>query len=267
MTPPGCQGSLLAGPSSAWLPAGCWGWVFSVSCLCEAALLCSAPPWLLRFLCSSWIPLGGSQAVGPPLGCWPRVRTWLGAGDSPEGARDAQDCGAVPHGAPACPASQSGALALLGALLALPAPGPVSWLMDPWFPHGTLGSHWCHQNPPSSSPVLTDPSQQGLGGFSPSVPYFPAGPPGVCGRGCLGEPLAPVGCPCGAGAAPGGISQGGTEFRQPGAKSCQAPLFAFSRMKPGKHSVPAPWTLPCQEPGSSCGSQASPPSLGAKSGL
>lgn len=36
-------------------------------------------------------------------------------------------------------------------------------------------------------------------------------------------------------------------------------LFAFSRIKTGKHLVPTPWTLPCpQEPGTSWGSQASP---------
>lgn len=129
-------------------------------------------------------------------------------------------------------------------------------------PHCKLGSHWWHQCPPNSSPVLTNPSSHSLGVrfFSPffSPSFSSRSHRDLCKD--LGASLGPFGVSrWSPGSVPGGISQGGTDFRQPRTKCCQASFafFAFSKIKTGKLLVPFPWTLPCpREPGSSWGSPA-----------
>lgn len=107
MTSPWCQGSLLAVPSSDSLPAG--DWFVSLTCLFEAALLCSpsgtvsGSPGLGSSLWSStWIPLESPGCGDLPLVlgcgcCRQRARTWLGAGDNPNFG--------VSAGAATCPAA------------------------------------------------------------------------------------------------------------------------------------------------------------------
>ncbi|XP_056358883.1 uncharacterized protein LOC130259031 isoform X2 [Oenanthe melanoleuca] len=244
--PPWCQGSLLALPSSDSAPAG--SWILSLTCLCEAALLCSPSDSWGSLGSSTWSPLG-TPGLGDTPGCWQRVRTWLGAvwgqcrscpwDGCPwmslwlgKGARekwDAQGSGAVPHGVTNARACVMGPLGALLALLSCSShPGPSQAGDGHLDPHRKLGRHWWHwyqQCPPSSSPVLTNlSSQQGLGGVSPLFPVFPVGPTGICVGIC--DPGVSRWSP---GSAPGGISQGETDFRT---KCCQASLaFCLSQDK------------------------------------
>lgn len=96
-------------------------------------------------------------------------------------------------------------------------------------PHCKLGSHWWHQCPPNSSPVLTNPSSHSLGVrfFSPffSPSFSSRSHRDLCKD--LGASLGLFGVSrWSPGSVPGGISQGGTDFRQPRTKCCQA-SFAF----------------------------------------
>ncbi|XP_053813246.1 hydroxyacylglutathione hydrolase isoform X1 [Vidua chalybeata] len=124
VTPPWCQGSLLAVPSSAWLPAGA-GFCLLAACV---RLLCSAPlpsgSW--DSLWSSWVPLE-SPGCGTPPWCWDAGRgsgRGSGQGTVPvlgsvgevpwQGAREGQECSGIvvlcptEHQAPLPgPASQS----------------------------------------------------------------------------------------------------------------------------------------------------------------
>lgn len=159
-----------------------WGWSLSFSCLCEAALLCSAPPWLLGLLCSSWIPLGGSQAVAPPGSGWEQgtVVPVLG---SCHGRR--QGCSGTGVLCPTeprppclpCQPAQGCCDGGLGTPGSPPGPsGPVSWVMDTWIPPQDAGRSLVA--PVSPEPTQLQPCADkspitaGLGGFPPLFPIF-----------------------------------------------------------------------------------------------
>lgn len=268
MTPPWCQGSLLAGPSSGWLPAGA-GVCLLAACvrlLCSALLLpgswgsCAAPGSLWGDP-KLWHPPGSGWEQGtvvPVLGsCHGRRQGCSGTGvlcpTEPRPpclpCQPAQGCCDGGLGTPGSPPGPS---------------GPVSWVMDTWIPPQDAGRSLVA--PVSPEPTQLQPCADkspitaGLGGFSPPFPYFPAGPTGICG------PVLPWGA-----LGPRGVSMWSQGLPQEGfpkvgqilgsqeQSAARHPLlFAFSKIKTGRHSVPTPWTLPCQEPGSSWGSQASP---------
>lgn len=126
--------------------------------------------------------------------------------------------------------------------------------------------------PTQLQPCATNPfSQQGLGEVFPLFfPIFPVSHKWICDPvAALGSPqipLAHVGCAGGAQALPQplwlweGFPRLGQILGSQEQSAARHPLiFAFSKIKTGKHLVPTPWTLPCpRELGSSWGSHASP---------
>lgn len=206
MTPPWCQGSLLAGPSSGWLPAGA-GVCLLAACvrlLCSALLLpgswgsCAAPGSLWGDP-KLWHPPGSGWEQGtvvPVLGsCHGRRQGCSGTGvlcpTEPRlpclPCQPAQGCCDGGLGTPGSPPGPS---------------GPVSWVMDTWIPPQDAGRSLVA--PVSPEPTQLQPCADkspitaGLGGFPSLFPIFQQVPQGFVAQCCLGEPLAPVGCPCGA---------------------------------------------------------------------
>lgn len=181
MTPPWCQGSLLAGPSSGWLPAG------AGVCLLAACV---------RLLCSALLPPGSWGSCAAPGSLWGDPKLWhpppgqAGSrgqwcqcwGAAMEGGRDAQGlgcCAPRSPGSPACPASQPRAAVMVAlGLLGVPQgpSGPVSWVMDTWIPPQDAGRSLVA--PVSPEPTQLQPCADkspitaGLGGFPPLFPIF-----------------------------------------------------------------------------------------------